>query len=91
MLEITGTMDKRDMKNGQMLDSMELEQERWITIKLTPVRMAFKWHELNLIDTPGHVDFQYEVIRPLELRKQFAKIAKDMNELYSDDGSKKVL
>ncbi len=64
-LEITWTMDKRDMKNGQMLDTMALEQERWITIKLTPVRMNWKGYELNIIDTPWHVDFQYEVSRSL--------------------------
>ena len=64
MLEITGTMAKRDMR-AQTLDSMDIEQERGITIKLTPVRMEWKGHELNLIDTPGHVDFQYEVSRSL--------------------------
>ena len=64
ILEITGAVSKRELKS-QMLDSMELEQERGITIKMNAVKLDYKGYILHLIDTPGHVDFSYEVSRSL--------------------------
>jgi GTP-binding protein LepA len=65
ILQLTDTVADRDMRE-QVLDSMDLERERGITIKAQAVRVLWKGHELNLIDTPGHVDFTYEVSRSLQ-------------------------
>ena len=65
ILELTHAVSSRDMR-AQVLDTMELERERGITIKAQAVRVLWKGHQLNLIDTPGHVDFTYEVSRSLQ-------------------------
>jgi GTP-binding protein LepA len=64
ILQLTETVSVREMRD-QLLDSMDLERERGITIKAQAVRVQWKGHELNLIDTPGHVEFSYEVTRSL--------------------------
>ncbi|MFA5173074.1 MAG: translation elongation factor 4 [Candidatus Paceibacterota bacterium] len=64
LLDLTGAVEKRKMK-AQYLDQLDLERERGITIKMAPIRMEYKGYILNLIDTPGHSDFSYEVSRAL--------------------------
>src|SRR5205809_7504060 len=64
LIQVTGGLSAREM-TSQVLDNMDIERERGITIKAQTVRLEWKGHELNLMDTPGHVDFAYEVSRSL--------------------------
>src|ERR1051325_1837981 len=64
LIQRTGGLSEREM-TSQVLDNMEIEKERGLTIKAQTVRLEWKGHELNLMDTPGHVDFAYEVSRSL--------------------------
>src|ERR1044072_356911 len=65
LIQRTGGLTEREMTHGQILDNMEIEQERGITIKAQTVRLEWNGYELNLMDTPGHFDFAYEVARSL--------------------------
>ena len=73
LIQVTGGLSAREMSE-QVLDNMDIERERGITIKAQTVRLDYKGHVLNLMDTPGHVDFAYEVIaQPRRLRRGAAR------------------
>src|SRR5712691_4953225 len=87
ILELTDTVTGRDMR-AQLLDSMELERERGITIKAQAVRVMWKGYELNLIDTPGHVDFTYEVSVARRVRGSAARRRRVAGDRGADAGQR---